>query len=171
MSQWNPYNVYLMHLRIDRNGTIVDPNLVSDPSFERATTLGDGTNGTWGGKPNSGIDNVPAGGFTGDHRAFVRYNQGWRDLWQDVAVQPHTSYRLTGFLRTSVNSDVGYFGARSLDGTVISEAHFVSVGAWTRFTVTFDSGDRDTVQLYGGVWTNSGDIWMQLDDVALVRVP
>jgi hypothetical protein len=37
--------------------------------------------------------------------------------------------------------------------------------------VTFDSGDRDAVQLYGGVWTNSGDIWMQLDDVALVRVP
>lgn len=171
MSQWNPYNVYLMHLRIDRNGTIIDPNLVADPSFERSTTLGDGTNGTWGAKPNSGIDNAPAAGFTGDHRVFVRYNDGWRDIWQDVAVQPHTTYRLTGFIRTSTNSDAGYFGARSLDGTVISEAHFTSVGAWTRFTVTFDSGDRDQVQLYGGVWTNSGDIWMQMDDVALVRAP
>jgi hypothetical protein len=171
MSQWNPYNVYLMHLRIDRNGQIIDPNLVTDPSFERSATLGDGTGGTWGAKPNSGIDNAPAAGFTGDHRVFVRYNQGWRDIWQDVAVQPNTTYRLTGFIRTSTNSDNGYFGARAPDGTVISEAHFVSVGAWTRFTVTFDSGDRSQVQLYGGVWTNSGDIWMQMDDVALVRVP
>ncbi|UNK71086.1 DUF4185 domain-containing protein [Microbacterium sp. H1-D42] len=171
MSQWNPYNVYLMHLRIDKQGDIVDPNLITDASFERSTTLGDGTNGSWGAKPNSGIDNSPAAGFTGDRRAFVRNNTGWRDIWQDVAVEPDTTYRVTGFLRTSVNSDNGYFGARTLDGTVLGEAHFVSVGAWTRFTVEFDSGDRDAVQVFGGVWTNSGDIWMQLDDVSLTRVP
>lgn len=171
MSQWNPYNVYLMRLRIDRDGRIIDPNLIVDASFERSATLGDGTGGTWGAKPNSGIDTAPAAGFTGDRRVFVRYNNGWRDVWQDVAVQPKTKYRLTGFLRTSVNSDNGFFGARTLDGTVIGEANFHSVGAWTRFTVDFDSGDRTAVQVFGGVWTNSGDIWMQLDDVSLTRIP
>lgn len=171
MSQWNPYNVYLMHMRLDKNGKIVDPNLVVDPSFERSDALGTGTDGTWGAKPNSGIDTAPAGGFTGDRNVFVRYNSGWRDIWQDVAVEPNTSYRLTGFLRTSTNSDNGYFGVRQLDGTVLGEAHFVSVGAWTRFTVDVETGANDRVQVFGGVWTNSGDIWLQMDDVALVRSP
>ncbi|MBW1639889.1 DUF4185 domain-containing protein [Microbacterium resistens] len=170
MSQWNPYNVYLMHLRIDRDGNIVDPNLVADPSFERSGTIT--ADGPWACAPNCGIDTAPAGGFTGDRNAFVRFNDGWRDIWQDVAVAPGTRYRLTGFVRTSVNSDNGYFGARTPDErTVIAEARFVSVGAWTRLTVEFDSGDLDRVQLFGGVWTNSGDIWLQLDDVALTRVP
>ncbi|MDR2998754.1 MAG: DUF4185 domain-containing protein [Microbacterium sp.] len=170
MSQWNPYNAYLMHLRIDRQGNIIDPNLVTDASFERSAVLGDGTGGTWGAKPNSGVDTAPAAGFTGDRRAFVRYNSGWRDIWQDVAVEQHTKYRVTGFLRTSVNSDNGFFGARTEAGVPIGEVNFHSVGAWTRFTVEFDSGDNDAVQVFGGVWTNSGDIWMQLDDVSLTKV-
>lgn len=171
MSQWNPYNVYLMHLRIDRDGSIIDPNLVTDASFERSSAFGDGTGGTWGATANAGIDTAPAAGFTGDRRAYVRYNEGWQNVWQDVAVEPGERYRLTGFLRTSVNSDAGYFGARSLEGEVIAEAHFRSVGSWTRFTVEFDAGDREAVQVFGGVWTNSGDIWMQLDDVSLTRIP
>lgn len=169
MSQWSPYNVYLMRMQIDRQGRIVNPNLVVDPSFERGTPIGDGTGGTWGCSDNCGIDTAPASSFTGDHNAFVRYNQGWRNLWQDVAVQPHTKYRLTGWVRTSVNSDNGYFGARTTAGQVISEAHFVSVGPWSRLTVDFDSGGNDTVQVFAGVWTNSGDIWLQVDDVAVIK--
>ncbi|MBN9195251.1 MAG: DUF4185 domain-containing protein [Microbacterium sp.] len=169
MSQWSPYNVYLMRMQIDRQGRIVNPNLVANPSFERADAIGDGTNGTWACTPNCGIDTAPASSFSGDHNAFVRYNQGWRNLSQDVSVQPGTKYRLTGYIRTSANSDNGYFGARTTAGVVLSEAHFVSVGPWTRFTVDVDSGANSTIQVYAGVWTNSGDIWLQLDDVALVR--
>jgi hypothetical protein len=168
MSQWSPYNVYLMHMKLDEQGNIVNSNLVADPSFEREQ-LGDGTGGTWGCTPNCGVDLAPASAFTGDHNAFVRNNQGWRNIWQDVAVEQGVDYRLTGFVRTSINSDAGFFGARTLDGTVIGEAHFISVGPWTRFVVDFNSGDNAAVQVFAGVWTNSGDIWMQLDDVALVR--
>jgi len=166
MSSWSPYNVYLMRLQINRDGTIVNPNLVVNPSFERGVAMGDGA---WSCTNNCGIDTAPASAFSGDHNAFVRYNSGWRNIYQDVTVQPHTKYRLTGFIRTSINSDNGYFGARTAAGQVISEAHFVSVGAWTRFTVDVDSGANSTLQLYAGVWTNSGDIWLQLDDVALIR--
>ena len=169
MSQWGPYNAYLMRMQIDQQGTIVNPNLLSDPSFERGTVMGDGTGGTWGCKPNCGIDTAPARAFTGDRNAFVRYNSGWRDLWQDVSVEPGADYRLTGWIRTSTNSDAGFFGARTLDGTVLSEAHFVSVGPWTKFTVDFNSGEHDAVQAFAGVWTNSGDIWMQADEFSLVR--
>ncbi|KRA25343.1 carbohydrate-binding protein [Microbacterium sp. Root61] len=169
MSQWSPYNVYLMQMQIDTEGNIVNPNLVSDPSFERTTELGDGTNGTWGCTPNCGVDVAPASAFSGDHNAFVRNDNGWRNIWQDVAVEPGVDYRLTGYVRTSINSDAGFFGARTLDGTVIGEAHFVSVGPWTKLTVDFNSAQNSAVQVFGGVWTNSGDIWMQLDDVAVVR--
>jgi len=169
MSQWSPYNVYLMRMQIDRDGRIVNPNLVSNPSFERADAIGDGTGGTWACTPNCGIDTAPASSFSGDHHAFVRYNTGWRNIWQDVAVQPNTSYRLTGWVRTSVNSDAGFFGARTTSRDVISEAHFVSLGPWTKLTVDFDSGSLDTVQVFAGVWTNSGDIWLQVDDVAVIR--
>ncbi|MFB8146351.1 DUF4185 domain-containing protein [Microbacterium sp. NPDC056003] len=169
MSQWSPYNVYLMRMQIDRSGTIVNPNLVANPSFERGTTMGDGTNGTWGCSPNCGIDTAPPQSFSGDRNAFVRYNTGWRNIWQDVDVEPGTAYRLTGFLRTSINSDAGFFGARTLDGTVIAEAHFVSIGPWTKFTVDFESGDQNMVQVFAGVWTNSGDIWLQADDIAVIR--
>ncbi|QAY59411.1 DUF4185 domain-containing protein [Microbacterium protaetiae] len=166
MSSWSPYNVYLMHMQLDRNGKIINPNLVTDPSFERGVAMGDGA---WSCTDNCGIDNAPASAFSGDHNAFVRYNTGWRNIYQNIAVAPHRKYRLTGFIRTSTNSDNGYFGARTTSGAVISEAHFVSVGAWTRFTVDFDSGTNETVQVYAGVWTNSGDIWLQADDVAVVR--
>ncbi|MBN9188943.1 MAG: DUF4185 domain-containing protein, partial [Microbacterium sp.] len=60
MSQWSPYNVYLMRMQIDRQGRIVNPNLVANPSFERADAIGDGTNGTWACTPNCGIDTAPA---------------------------------------------------------------------------------------------------------------
>ena len=84
-------------------------------------------------------------------------------------VDPGASYRLTGFLRTSINSDAGFFGVRTLEGDVIAEAHFVSIGPWTRFTVDFESGGHGAVQAFAGVWTNSGDIWLQVDDIAIVR--
>lgn len=169
MSQWDPYNVYLMRLQIDKQGRIVNPNLVQDASFERADAMGDGAGGTWACAPNCGVDLAPASSFTGANNAFVRFNEGWRDIWQEVTVEPHATYQLTGFVRTSTNSDLGFFGARTIDRVPISEVHFVSVGGWTKFTVTFDSGASSAVQVFAGVWTNNGDIWLQLDDVSVVR--
>lgn len=169
MSQWSPYNVYLMRMQIDRDGNIVNPNLVSNPSFERGTAMGDGTGGTWGCSPNCGIDTAPASSFSGDRNAFVRFNNGWRNIWQDVDVEPGVDYRVTGWVRTSVNSDAGFFGARTLDGQVIAEAHFISFGPWTKLSVDFNSGSNKAVQIFAGVWTNSGDIWLQADDIAVIR--
>ena len=169
MSQWNPYNVYLMKVRINTSGQIVKPNLMGDPSFERGALNGTGTGGFWACTGNCGIDNAHWG-YSGDRNAYARYNQGWQDVHQTVPVTANTSYQLTGWLRTSPNSDNGFFGVRSTAGAVISEAHFVSVGPWTRFVVNFNSGNRTSVVVYGGVWTDHGDIWIQLDDFSLTAV-
>ncbi|GAA4249252.1 hypothetical protein GCM10022255_032510 [Dactylosporangium darangshiense] len=169
MSQWDPYNVYLMKVQINAAAQIVNPNLMGDPSFERGALNGTGTGGFWACNGNCGIDNAHWG-YSGDRNGFARYNHGWQDVHQTVPVTADTSYRLTGWLRTSPNSDNGFFGARGTDDVVISEAHFVSVGPWTRFVVNFNSGNRTAVVVYGGVWTDHGDIWIQLDDYSLVKV-
>jgi hypothetical protein len=76
---------------------------------------------------------------------------------------------LTGYIRTSANSDNGFFGVRATGGTVIGEAHFTAIGPWTRYTVTFNSGANTQVVAYAGVWTDHGDIWIQLDDFSLAK--
>lgn len=166
MSQWDPYNVYLMKVQLNTSAQIVKPNLVGDPSFERSA-LSSGTGGTWACSGNCGIDSAHWS-YSGDNNAYARYNAGWQDVHQTVPVAANTSYRLTGWVRTSSNSDNGFSGVRDTAGAVISEAHFTSVGSWTRFTVDVSSGSRTAVVVYGGVWTDHGDIWIQLDDISLV---
>ena len=109
-------------------------------------------------------------GYSGDRNGFARYNSGWHDVHQTVPVTANTNYQLTGFLRTSPNSDNGFFGAHTTAGGVLSEVHFTAVGPWTRFVVNFNSGPRTAVVVFGGVWTDHGDIWIQLDDFALTAV-
>jgi hypothetical protein len=169
MSQWNPYNVYLMKVRINTSGTIVKPNLMGDPSFERGALNGTGTGGFWACSGNCGIDNGHWG-YSGDRNGFARYNRGWQDVHQTVPVTANTAYQLTGFLRTSGNSDNGFMGARTTGGAVISEAHYTSIGPWTRIVVNFTSGANTNVVVYAGVWTDHGDIWIQLDDFSLSAV-
>ncbi|MFI6480519.1 DUF4185 domain-containing protein [Nonomuraea sp. NPDC050663] len=161
LSEWTPYNVYLIRIQLDRNAAIVNPNLVTDPSFER-------DQGAWTCTGNCGVDNA-TWSFTADHNGFVRYNRGWHDLHQTVTVSPNTDYVLTGFLRTSANNDNGFFGVRNPGGAPIREVNFRAVGSWTRFTVAFNSGNRSSVQVFAGIWTDNGDLWLQADDIAVVR--
>ncbi|WP_020523783.1 DUF4185 domain-containing protein [Catelliglobosispora koreensis] len=166
LSQWTPYNTYLIKITLNADGTIGNPNLVRDPSFERQTTASVST--PWVCRGNCGIDNG-TWSFTADRNAFVRYNSGWHDVYQVVTVSPHTNYVLTGWLRTSSNNDNGFIGVRSVGGAPFAEVNYKSVGKWTRYTVTFNSGSRSSVEVFAGIWTNNGDMWVQLDDFAVVR--
>ncbi|WP_221341703.1 DUF4185 domain-containing protein [Nonomuraea endophytica] len=166
LSEWTPYNVYLIRITLTRDAAITNANLVRDPSFERQTT---GTVATpWACHGNCGIDNG-TWSFTADRNAFARYNRGWHDLYQTVSVAPNTRYVLTGWLRTSGNNDNGFFGVRDPGGPPFSETNFRAVGQWTRHQVAFDSGPRTSVEVFAGIWTDNGDMWLQFDDVSLVR--
>jgi len=164
LSEWDPYNVYLMRVNLTTSGTVANPNLMRDPSFERQTTSS--ASSPWACTGNCGVDNG-IWGFSGDRNGFVRYNSGWHDIHQVVAVTPNTNYRLTGWLRTSANNDNGFFGVRNVGGAPISEVNFHAVGPWTRYTVTFNSGSRTSVEVFTGIWTDNGDMWVQVDDYAL----
>ncbi len=165
LSEWDPYNAYLMKVGITSNGNVTNPNLVADPSFERQTKAT--VSSPWSCYGNCGIDDQ-IWSFTGDRNAFVRYNSGWNDIHQTVAVSPHTNYTLAGWIRTSDNNKSGYFGVRPPGGSPISEQSFGALTSWTRITVNFNSGNRNSVELFGGIWPN-GDTWIQLDDISLTR--
>lgn len=166
LSEWNPYNVYLMKVGITSTGAVDNPNLVQDPSFERQTTSS--ASAPWACNGNCGVDSA-MWSFSGDNNGFVRYNSGWHDLHQQVSVDPYTDYTMTGWLRTSSNNDNGFFGVRNVAGAPIAEVNFTSVSGWTRFTVAFNSGNRSAVEIFTGIWTNNGDMWVQVDDYSLTR--
>ena len=88
----------------------------------------------------------------------MRNNWGWNDIHQTVRVAAHTPYRLTGWIRTSNNSDNGYFGVRTTGGTVIGERQFTKYGAYTKVTVDLNTGNHTDVVVFGGVWTDHGDM-------------
>ena len=168
VSQWDPYNVYLLRVSLDGSGNIVRPNLVADPGFERQTT--GAASSPWSCRGNCGID-AGIWGFSGDRNGFVRYNSGWHDVHQSVSVAPNTNYVLTGWVRTSSNNDNGFIGVRVPGGAPIQEANFQAVGSWTKFAVPFNSGARSSVELFTGIWTDNGDMWVQVDDYAIVQAP
>ncbi|WP_194409903.1 DUF4185 domain-containing protein [Microbacterium cremeum] len=168
LSQWDPYNVYLMRAEIDENGAVVNPNLIQNGGFERAA---DGTMpAPWACTGNCGIDTNHAWAHGGSKQGWMRSNAGWIDIHQDVAVEPNTTYTLTGFVVTGGTPAAGSIGVRELGAgaATIAEASFEAVGAYTRYSVTFHSGNRTAVQAFVGSHLN-GDRWVQIDDLSLVK--
>lgn len=165
MSQWTPYNTFLMRATLvaDADGD----NLLSEPGFE--TQSATPVTAPWFPVGNAGVDRNVGQARTGQDNGFVRYNSGWNALKQSVVVQPHTDYTLRGWVRTSSNNTTGFFGARGPgNGPVLGERAFASLPAYTEQVVTFNSGSHAIVEVYGGLWAD-GDTWLQLDDVSLKR--
>ncbi|MBE4753334.1 DUF4185 domain-containing protein [Corallococcus sp. ZKHCc1 1396] len=144
-------------------------NLVAQGGFEQQPS-GTATS-PWYTLGKAGIDRGLGFARTGANNAWVRNNTGWNAIKQEVAVTPHTRYTLTGWVKTSANQDDGYFGARVLNnGPILNEAHLTqALGNYTLQSVSFDSGPNHAVEVYAGTWANTGDTWLQVDDVAVTR--
>jgi alpha-N-arabinofuranosidase len=100
------------------------------------------------------------------------------DAWwsQTVAVQPHTLYRLSGWIKTAnvahsteivdAGANLGFLGTWEHSPGVFGTA------GWTNVWVSINSGDSDelTVAARLGYWagTTSGTAWF--DDIRLERV-
>jgi hypothetical protein len=106
--------------------------------------------------------------------ALLRSETGADCAWtQHVEVEPHTLYRLSGWIRTrDVVPGTGrgaFLNVQEVQGPTTR----VLVGGtdWTSVEMTFDSGSHQTVQincLLGGWGRSSGAAWF--DDVSLERV-
>lgn len=168
MSQWVPYNVFLMHSTLKIGSPV--RNLVADSSFENQ-------NGTKISSPwvlesgNGGIDNTTFS-RAGVNNVWLRNNVNgvWNGIKQTIAVTPNTDYRLKGFVRTSGNNTTSFFGVRNSDGTILKEVQFASYKEYSPKTVEFNSGSNAAITIYTGMFANNGDTWVQLDDYYLLPI-
>lgn len=165
LSQWGPYHVKLMRLRLDES--LPEPNLISDGGFEdRPVNAGPGP---WSVTGNGGVDYGKGLAHTGANNAWARGTTGWHAVTQRLAVQPGRRYRLSGWLRSSATATDAYFGVRRAAG-VLAERKFGHLGDYTRLTVEF-TADASEIEVFGGTWAlNERDTWVQLDDVLLEPV-
>ncbi|WP_169082482.1 DUF4185 domain-containing protein [Paenibacillus sp. PL91] len=165
MSEWGPYNVFLMHAKLDV-GT-PDHNLIADPSFEKQAsgtisapwTLEEG---------KGGIDRATLS-RAGSNNVWLRNSAGWNAIAQVVDVEANTEYLLTGFVKTSQNNNAGYFGVRDSAGGILKETKFERFDNYSKLSVRFNSGSNTQVKIFTGMHTN-GDTWIQADDYSLLPV-
>jgi len=135
-------------------------NVVANGSFEWDL-------GSWSCIGPCGRDEGVGFQRTGQANGWVRSSDGWNDLHQTVFVQPNSTYQVSGWVRTSPNNTDGYFGLRTTSGQVLGEQRFGNLGAYTRLSVTVNSGANTSLDVYAGMWPN-GDTWLELDDVSVV---
>ena len=165
MSQWDPYNVFLMHTKLTDDG--LKTNLVTDPGFEEQT--GASPSPPWQLNGRGGIDMTNLG-HTGANNAFLRDSIGLHALQQNVAVRPHHRYRLSAWIRTADNNTETMLGVRTLRGKTIAERPGGPHPQYTKVTLDFDSGRESLIQLYAGFFGHNQDVWFQLDDVVLEEI-
>ncbi|MCR1781784.1 hypothetical protein KVF89_04480 [Nocardioides carbamazepini] len=125
--------------------------------------------GPWECAGQCGVDHGLGNARTGPDNGWVRNNNNkWNDLHQKTILARNSNYTLSGWIRTSSNNADGYFGVRTLDGTVIAEQKFGHFAGYTKVTVTFNSGNHTGVEVFGGLWPH-GDTWAQFDDLSLIN--
>ncbi|MDQ0059487.1 DUF4185 domain-containing protein [Paenibacillus harenae] len=165
ISEWGPYNVFLMHAKLDI-GTPMH-NLVADPSFEKQASETIASPWTLeAGK--GGIDHATLS-RAGSNNVWLRNTAGWNAITQVVDVEANTEYMLTGFVKTSQNNNAGYFGVRDSAGGILKETKFERFDSYSKLSVRFNSGSNTQVEIFTGMHTN-GDTWIQADDYSLLPV-
>jgi Domain of unknown function (DUF4185) len=163
MSQWGPYNVFLLRTRLDR--AVDTANLLSDPGFEEQPDRQ--VRVPWYVSGNGGIDRGGQFSHAGQNNAFVRGAQGWHALTQAVVVQPRRKHRLTAWVRSSERvPPAGSLGVRGRTGT-IAQKSFGHLPDYTRVSLDFDPGNATSVEVFAGFWAEGADAWVQVDDISL----
>ena len=162
MSQWDPYNVFLMHTKLTDDGSAT--NLVTDPGFEAQT--GATPTAPWQLSGRGGIDRTNLG-HSGQNNAYLRDSIGAHQLQQNVAVRPHHRYRLSAWIRTADNNSETMLGVRTLRGQQIAERRSGAHSAYTKVSLDFDTGRESLIQLYTGFFGHGQDVWLQADDLTL----
>jgi hypothetical protein len=149
-------------------------NPVFDGGFEAQTNGAVGSPWVPEGPDWKGIDVNNNVALTGRNNGFAwSTGTNWNALLQLVPVTPNTEYVLTGWVQTSPNINVGYFGAR-LSGVwpPPGEAHFGYTGSGYQLrTVRFNSTNHTFATVFCGLWgtwTPAGD-WVRCDNIRLMR--
>jgi alpha-N-arabinofuranosidase len=146
---------------------------VPNPSFEE--TNGNRPQGwrpqRWGGEGRSALAET---GRTGQRSALLESSEGADIAWtSNVAVDPFSRYRLSGWIKTEALAASNARGALLNVHGIQPAATPALTGTkdWTQVQAEFDTEDQDTVQincLLGGWGLATGKAWF--DDVQLEKL-
>ena len=146
------------------------PNFLPNPSFEqdaKGQPRGWKT-AKWGGEP---AFEFAAVGRTGKRSLLILSDKGADASWTaTVSVEPWSTYRLSGWIKTEDVKAAGGRGALLNLHNIQDVATKALTGTsdWTKVEVTFETKDQDSVQvncLFGGWGNATGKAWF--DDLAL----
>jgi hypothetical protein len=146
-------------------------NLLTNGGFDLASTIAL----PWRteGPDSKGIDvNLPDRSRTGrGNNAWLRAGSwNWNALNQTLAVEPNTTYALTGWVRGTTNIANGYFGVRNAANQAVqAETKFAGTGQYKLLTVKFNSGANTSLTAFAGYWAQGQDSWFQLDEMNLSK--
>lgn len=114
-------------------------------------------------------------GRTGNRSLWIASARGAAARWSSmVEVQPHTDYRVSGWIRTENLERNSGVGARLEVYGLEEEVATQSVAGttdWTRVEATFNSGPRTRLgvgAVFGGEGSSQGQAWF--DDLELVEI-
>jgi hypothetical protein len=156
MSQWDPYNVFLMRSPL---------NWVQDPGFESQTTSN--ILAPYAKEGNGGIDRGLGFAFGEKNNVWLRSETGWNCVKQTISVKANTNYTLRAMIQTSSNNQSGYLTARGANNVIINETRFYSLSNYTPVTVTFNTGSNTTITVSAGMWGMDADTWIRVDDMTV----
>lgn len=148
-------------------------NFLPNSSFEQATRDRPRAwrSQTWGGRGS--FEYAPLG-RTGQRSLAITSEQGGDLSWTiSVPVEPYSTYRLSGWIKTENIKVTNGRGALLNVHNIQSVATRVLTGTtdWTKVEATFEVQDQDSVQincLFGGWGLATGKAWY--DDLALERI-
>ncbi|MBI3119970.1 MAG: carbohydrate binding domain-containing protein [Candidatus Hydrogenedentes bacterium] len=147
-----------------------DLNLIDNGSFE-VLRPEQWTTHTWGGEAEFGITES---GHTGGYSVSLSSASGADASWVlRLSVQPHTQYRLTGWIKTeNVATSTGRGALLNIHEMAGAETPAITgTTDWKQVEVLFDPGDKERVQvncLLGGWGNATGRAWF--DDVSVAPV-
>lgn len=160
----------------NRKAIAEQENLIEDAGFENQTAAS--ISHPWRIEGAGGVDRELGYSHSGLNNAWIYSKDGWTNIYQKVDVAKNTDYIFSGWVK-SINQSNGYFGARAkrADGSIVilSETVFhdeTPAGQpdeYKLLSVTVNSGDYDSLELYAGFWGNGNDAWVQVDDFSLVK--
>ncbi|MGI4757579.1 MAG: Ig-like domain repeat protein [Janthinobacterium lividum] len=147
------------------------PNLLVDPGFEAQTSRTLSSSWIPSGPSASGVDINLGYSHTGGKNGFIwDSSSSWNAISQDVPVRPNTDYVFSGWVRSGLVANLGYFSV--LGGkSIISETSFGNLGEYTNLLVRFNSGLNTSVSTRVGFWGANTAQWIQIDDFTLEQVP
>jgi alpha-N-arabinofuranosidase len=148
-------------------------NLLPNPSFEQGGDQPEGWSPqTWGGE---GQFRCTEGGRTGGKCVMIQSDKGGDVSWTaKVEVEPNSTYRLSGWIRTKGLKPGSGRGAQLNVHELQSSARTAAVtgtAGWTRVETLVRTGDRRQIAvncLFGGWGQSTGQAWF--DDISLEKI-